>query len=117
MRVPAAWIERRNELDPRIALTWPNVEQRRAAAEIIGWDRIIDRLNPTVVNMDRNPLIGTLLRVDLPDSPGEQFLRVKCGTGRTFVLGVPPEMRTAKEAQQWLYPGIGERDLKAVLRT
>jgi hypothetical protein len=114
MRIPAEWIENKASLDPVTALNWPNTEQRRSAAEIIGWTRILEQLRPTVVHADPNPMIGTLLRADLPDSPGEQFLQVKCGTGRDFVLPVPPTVTTAMQAQEWCW-GLnpGEYQLEA----
>jgi len=103
VRVPAKWVEKPAELDPKTALTWPNIEQRRAAAELIGWGRIIEQLSPVIVDRHPDPEVGTLLRVDLPDSPGEQFLRVRCATGRDFVLPVPPDMKTARQAGAWTY--------------
>lgn len=101
--VPADWIEKRASLDPRTALTHTNVEQRRAAAEIIGWSRVLDAVGAVVINEDKDPMIGTLLEADLPDAPGSRFLRVRCGTGRDFVLPVPREMRDALEANAWTY--------------
>jgi hypothetical protein len=113
-RIPADWITNRASLDPRTALTWPNVEQRRAAAEIIGWKRILGTLDARAVDVD-DPEIGTLLEVDLPDSPKSKFLRVMCGTRREFVLPVPGEMRTALEANSWTYdvPQIDIKTLEA----
>lgn len=102
-RIPGEWIEQRNQLDPQIALTWKDIEQRRCAAEIIGWERVIDRLSPQVVDADADPAIGTLLQVDLPDSPAARFLRVRCATGRDFCLPVPPECATAIAAQSWMW--------------
>jgi hypothetical protein len=102
-RVPEAWIKERAKLDPTIALTWPNIEQRRCAAEIIGWARVLQRLDTKVINTSRDPAIGTLLEVNLPDAGPARFLRVRCGTGREFVLPVPVEMRTALEANAWGY--------------
>jgi hypothetical protein len=101
--VPKEWILEPTKIDPVAALKWQNVEQRRAACEIVGWKRILEVLNPTVVDEDVDPEIGTLLRADLPDSPGEQFLKVRCGTGRDFVLIVPPDVTTALEANAWTY--------------
>jgi hypothetical protein len=101
--VPAEWIERRGDLDPRTPLTWANVEQRRAAAEIIGWERVLSQLSPRVLDADPDPQIGTLIEVALPDSPRSKFLRVQCGTGRTFVLPVPSEMTRALQAQAWMW--------------
>jgi len=102
-RVPAEWIEDKANLTPEIALTWRNIEQRRAACEILGWDSILSTLNARVINADSDPEIGTLVEVDLPDSGAERFLRVKCGTGRQFALPVPPDMETALQANAWTF--------------
>ena len=116
VRVPAEWIEQKDKLDPATALTWPNVEQRNAAAEIIGWARILEQLKPSTIDTDRDPEIGTLLRVDLPDAPNSRFLRVRCGTGREFVLPVPAEMETARQANAWTY-GLKPDEYKPEIRT
>ena len=115
-RVPGAWIEDRESLSVEIALTWENIEQRRCAAEILGWDRILSELPHTVVDDDPDPEIGTLIRADLPGSQGAQFLRVRCGTGRTFVLPMPPDVRTAREGNAWSY-GIDPAALNLEYRT
>lgn len=115
-RVPAEWLLHKEKLDPATALNHPNVEQRRAAAEIVGWKKVLDTLKPKVIDKDKDPEIGTLLEVDLPDSKGTRFLQVKCGTGRTFVLPVPSEMRTALEANAWTY-NLEPGQLKLEART
>ena len=48
-------------------------------------------------------MIGTLLEVDIPDIGREKFLRVLCGTGREFALPVPPDMKTALQANAWTF--------------
>lgn len=101
--VPAEWITNRKNLDPSLALTHPQIEQRRAAAEIIGWEKVLSQVGAKTIDKDKNPEIGELLEADLPDAPGSKFLKVRCGTGRTFVLSVPSEMRTALEANAWTY--------------
>ncbi len=102
-KIPADWIEKTAEVDIRLALTWENIEERRCLAEIIGWARVLEQLSPTVVDVGPTPEIGTLLRVDLPDSPGEQFLRVRCGTGRDFVIPVSKDARRAIDANAETY--------------
>ena len=114
-RVPAAWVEQRDTLDPTLALTHPNIEERRAAAEIIGWHRVLDHVSARVVDTDV-PDIGTLLEADLPDSPGSKFLRVMCATGREFVLPVPAEMKTALQANAWTY-GLDGAEYAPEVRT
>ena len=102
VRIPKEWIEDKDSLTPEMALKWENIEQRRVACEILGWDNILNHLNPVIIDED-DPEIGELLEVDIPDSGKERFLRVLCGTGRTFALPVPPEMKTALEASAWTY--------------
>jgi len=103
-RIPGEWIENPESLKPAEALAWENVEQRRCACEIIGWDTILESLNCEVIDTDGDPSIGTLVEVDSVSGDGrDRFLRVVCGTGRKFALPVPPEMKTALEAQCWGY--------------
>lgn len=101
--VPGDWIDHPESLTPAIALKTTNIEQRRAACEILGWAKILDSLNAITINKDDDPQVGELLEVNLPDSGKERFLRVLCGTGRTFCIPVPPTMKTALEANAWTY--------------
>jgi len=102
-RIPGDWIENREKLSAKIALTWENVEQRRAACEILGWVNVLKELNATVIDEDDDPEIGTLVEVDLPDLGKEKFLKVLCGTGRMFAIPVPPETKTALEGNAWTF--------------
>ena len=103
VRVPSAWILNRESLTAHEALAVENMEQRRAACEIVGWVRILDQLQGVVVDQDEDPQIGTLVRVQIPDVGEEQFLRVMCGTGREFALPVPPDVTTALAANAWTF--------------
>ena len=114
-QVPAEWIEKRDTLSASIALTWKNIEQRRAAAEIIGWARVLEQLKPKTVDIHPNPFVGTLLRVDLPDAPGEQFLKVRCATRRDFVLCVSKTAKTALEAQTEMWTGLSQAEVLEAL--
>lgn len=102
VRVPKNWIVD-STLTAEEALKHPNLELRRAACEIIGWVNVIKKLKSKVIDKDDDPEIGTLLEVNLPDVGKERFLQVQCGTGRTFVLAVPPTMKTALEANAWTF--------------
>ena len=120
-RVPHDWLTNPGDVDPTLALNHPNLEQRRALAEILGWARVLDRLRETggrVVEIDRDPdpEIGTLLEVELPDSGTERFLQVRCATGRTFVLCVDPGAKTAREANAASY-GLKPEELQLEFRT
>lgn len=88
VRVPDSWFDGRT-LTPAVALGEANVERRRAACEIVGWENVLAHpsLNPVVIDADE-PSIGTLVRVDLPDAPDRWFLRYRCATGRWFAEAV-----------------------------
>ena len=85
-------------MDPIVAINHRNIEQRRCAAEIIGWNKIVEKLKPKVIDKHDNAQIGTLLEVNIPDSGPARFLQVLCGTGRTFCIPVPNRYNTAIEA-------------------
>ena len=93
------------------------LEQRRAAFEILGWSVIIDQLGGKTVDADPNPEIGALVQVTIPDIGKEQFLRVRCGTGRDFALPVPPNMKTARQANAWTYGFDNPEDYQLEVRT
>ncbi len=102
VKIPAEWIEEKDKLTAKTALTWENVEQRRAACEILGWDKILVELNAKTIDKDPDPEVGELLEVMLEGSK-ERFIRVQCGTGRKFALPVPPNMKTALQANAWTF--------------
>ena len=101
--VPKDWIVSPKNLTPTTALTHENIEQRRAACEILGWERILSELNAVSIDKDGDPQIGELVEVEIPDIGKEKFLRVTCGTGRKFALPVPPHVKTALQANAWTF--------------
>ena len=136
-QVPADWITKSDRLDPRSALDRAiNVERRRAAAEIVGWSRVLEHLTAQVIDRNPDPMIGELLEALLPPEQeyvrswdGDlgsyaqklppypaRFLRVRCATGRDFVLSVPRELRTALEANAWTY-GMRPEEYQLEVRT
>lgn len=115
LRIPSEWI-RDKSLTPQIALTFPQVELRRAACEILGWHNVLEALNKRVVDKNDNPQVGTLLEVDIPEIGTEKFLFVECGTGRNFAIPVPPDVTTALEANAWSY-GVAANEYMPEVRT
>lgn len=111
IRIPGEWIENKSSLTQEIALTWSNIEQRRCACEILGWNKVINGKNSKIIDEDGDPEIGTLVEVNLEGIGKERFLKVLCGTKREFVIPVPPEMQTAIEANAWTY-GFTEKDFR-----
>lgn len=112
--VPKEWIV--DGISAQEALREANIEKRRAACEIVGWDRILDELDCEIIEEDGDPEIGTLVSVEIPDIGRENYLRVQCGTGRSFAIPVPPECKTALEANAWTY-GLEPWEYKPEVRT
>ena len=102
VKVPKEWILSPKTIDPSLAMTHPNIEQRRCVAEIIGWDNVLQQLDAKVIDRDEDPMIGELVEVELSGNK-ERFLRVVCGTGRRFAIPVPPDMNCAVLAQAWIH--------------
>ena len=112
---PGKWIKQKPE--PREAFTWRNTEQRRIACEMVGWENIFKVMNAKVVHRDKDSEIGELVLIRRRlDEDGELFLRVRCGTGRNFILPVPPHMKTAREANAWTW-GLEASEYKPEVRT
>jgi len=103
VKIPAEWIENKKSLDAKTALTWQNIEQRRAALEIVGWNNVLRELKARVIDEHPDPACGSLVEVQLPDlEKPSRFIRAQCGTKREFAIGVPPEIKTVTAAQAWL---------------
>lgn len=101
--VPGEWIDDPAGTPVSLAFTHKNLEQRRALREIIGWDRVLRELKPRVIDVDPRPEIGTLLEVDIPDEGAQRFVRVRCGTGREFVIRTVRDAQTAAEGNAATY--------------
>jgi hypothetical protein len=111
VQIPVEWVSG-SLPSPKDALTWHNIEQRRAAIELIGWPRILTDVNAKIIDRSADPLIGELIEVTLPDLDAPaRFLRYRCGTGREFASGVPPYISTAVEAQAW-FTGLDAKSFR-----
>lgn len=115
--IPKEWIMDKASLTAKTALTWANIEQRRAACEIVTWAKILKELKSVTIEKDEDPMIGELLEVDIPDIGKEKFLRVLCATGREFALPVPPTMKTALEANAWTFDIDTDKLMELEVRT
>ncbi len=102
MRVPAHWIEQRDTLSAADVFKEPNAELRRTGCEILGWDRVLSGIDAKLIDDDGDPQIGTLYEGQIPGAVRCGFLKVECGTKRTFVIPTPAGMRSAIEAQAWI---------------
>jgi hypothetical protein len=103
-----------------------NAEVRRAMLELQGFEVFLSRAEAAgmveVVDQDPDDKVGTLLRIELEDiEKGGRFtdsaddrvamlLKVKDGTlPKSYVLRVPPNMKTARQANAWTW-GLKESE-------
>jgi hypothetical protein len=109
VRVPAAWIERKETLDPNEVISHPNVELRAAGAAIIGWPKMLSVLQVKIIDDSGSEDIGQLIELTLPGlkEPG-RFLKAKCPRNGIICEGVPHvsdidhlPIDTALHAQAW----------------
>ena len=113
LRIPGEWIAD-GPPEPIAALNLKNVELRRIACEMRGWHNILPALpNAKLIDRHPNPQIGELWQGDLPDHGAERFLKVQCGTGRTFAMPVGPTFQTALEANAATY-GVAPQILENI---
>ena len=100
--IPADWIEKGPPASKDI-MRIDNTEQRRIACEMRGWHNILPDIGAILIDKHKNPQVGELWQADLPDNGPERFLKVECGTGRTFAIPVGMDFATAREANAATY--------------
>ena len=123
VNVPEAWITNPASIEAKVALSESNMERRRAACALIpgGWETILKELEAKTIDLDGDPQIGELVEVGLPGQGKEKlkvrYLRVQCGTGRKFAVCVPPDTKTALDAQAWMLGLPTEKFVRPEIRT
>lgn len=119
VRVQRRVIEQPEALSATEVLGEPDPEVRRVMIERLGKDRFLRDAGATRVAEDET---GILWRVDLPDDEPLVCVEVTNtspapdATFRRFMLRVPPEMRTPREAIAWTF-ALDGRDYGPSLET
>lgn len=119
VRVPRQVIERPDTITVEQVRTTRNLEARRVLLERYGLDRYLRDADATLVQVDE---YGRLWRCELPDDEPLTIVEVvnatpePDGTSATYLLRVPPTMRTAKEAVAWTFE-MAEDDYHPAMQT
>ncbi|MBC8084122.1 MAG: hypothetical protein H7Z21_13010 [Hymenobacter sp.] len=96
-----------------------NVTRRRVLLERFGLDRFIAEVGGLIIDRDRDA--GgerQLLSIPLDDDEPIVALRVRCpSTAHTYVLRVPPHVRTCRRAAAWLAGFENEHDYRPIIET
>lgn len=105
VEIPKEWIEDKENLDPKLALTEENVERRRAVAEMVGWDKVLDVSDAKELCSDER---GTLFQLDI-DGHLRKFVTFTCpSTGRRYAHCVDESCSTPTEAVAWMWGETSE---------
>ncbi len=81
-----------------------NLELRRVKLERMGYERFIQSAQAEILDQDQDP--GgerKLLRIGIPGDEDLVCVSVRCpSTGRLYVIRVPPDMTTCRQAVAWI---------------
>lgn len=119
VRVPRRVVENPESLAAREVLAEPDVEVRRVMIERIGHERLIRDGCARRVSEDE---LGILWRLDLPDDEPLVCVEVtdaSPGPGavyRRYLLRVPPDVRSAREAVAWTF-GVDAGEYRPAIET
>jgi hypothetical protein len=106
-------------LDPKEVIRIENAEQRAEAIRLYGYDALLERLSPVVLDDKvRNGIGYELFRVNLNDDGGlpAHLLKVECpSTGKKYFLRVSPSIRKVANALAWTFPGVGVSEYEQLI--
>ncbi|MDO7877616.1 hypothetical protein Q5H93_22950 [Hymenobacter sp. ASUV-10] len=96
-----------------------NVTRRRILLERFGLDRFIEEVGGLVIDRDRDAGGDRqLIRIPLEDDEAIVAMRVRCpSTAHSYVLRVPPHIRTCKRAAAWIAGFENEQDYRPIIET
>ncbi len=106
--VPPEVVFRPESLAPDVILGQRNAELRRVILERVGLESVLQRARAEVIDSDNDPGGDRrLVQVGLPARfrrvQRQRYLHCRCpSTGREYLLRVPGETRTCREAAAWL---------------
>lgn len=82
-----------------------NEEVRRIRIERFGWLKYIERSGAETVNIRTNYVDGTEEKLVKLKDGSRRLLCVCRSTGRRYAIGVPEDIKTCKDAQDWMAGG------------
>jgi len=91
-----------------------NNEVRAIMIDRYGWARYLADSKAKMLDKRDNVIENTKEALFATRSFGNRLV-VSCPTGRIFTLGVPNDIKTCKEAQQWL--GNASKEINVIGRT
>lgn len=114
--IPGEWVDDPNFLTAEMVFKLDNVELRRVAGEIMGWDKILLDLDGEIIQKDD---YGELISVKLPGvDEASRFIRVTCpSSGRVYVNPVPRDTQMCREGLAWRFGVEKMEDYKPLVES
>jgi hypothetical protein len=100
----------KGKLEAKNIVNMRNVFHRRICTEVLGYSYFLSQLSGKVIHMDGDQELIKIPRQELglDDREDIYLVKVRCpSTGAFYVLRVPPDMKTVKEAVAWTF-GVDE---------
>jgi hypothetical protein len=106
-------------ITPKEIFDTQNLELRRVLLERMGYEAFLHKMQAEALDRDTDPGGERgLLRVPLPNDEPLVCLAVFCpSTQRQYVLRVPPNMRTCRQAAAWLAGFDNPNDYRPLVET
>jgi hypothetical protein len=120
-QLPAWIIEHPERITAKVIREERNVEIRRVMIEIFGMENFLSEANAKLIDRHENPEMGTLWCISMEDDEDIFLLEMQNSTQepdghyKTYVIRVPPNVRTAEEAMAWSYGFENPEEYKPVL--
>jgi hypothetical protein len=104
VRVPTSVVLHPERITSRDVLAEENTEVRRVMIERMGYERFMSGAGAVILDEDRDPGgLRQVLRVEIPrDEPLVCLSVSDPSTGRQYVLRVPPNMMSCRQAAAWI---------------
>jgi len=94
-------------LTARDIISCSNLEVRRELMRDFKYENLVKELRGIVINTDKT---GELIKLQVRKEESMKFVKVKdASTDREYIIRVPPNMKTCKEAVAWTF-GLGEKE-------
>lgn len=91
-----------------------NEEVKRIRISRYGWGKFLDQTGASIIDQNENDIEGTKEFLMHSDKLNLRVLACVCpSTTKEFLLEVPPETQSCREAQSWLSNGFSNRIISA----
>ena len=124
VRVPRQVIEQPESLNPQDVVKEPNAEVRRVMVERLGVDRFLAGVKAKVRHEDNDSLGHKRRLLEVAQREDEELVAVEVtnstrepdGTWKSYILRVPPAMRTCAQAVAWTFD-LSDREYQPAMES